>query len=289
MKGVKTVLFDADGVLWVGDRLIPGAAETIDTLREIGVSPYVVTNNSTHTRHEIAAKLMSKGFHNIPDDMIVSAGYVTAQYLLSIGFGDPARRVFIVGEPGLIREMLQNGIAALGVEDFPDGDLSDLPIPEDIYAVVVALDMTLTYRKLAIGNRIIVENDALLIGTNCDNSLPLGRGIIVPDAMPNILALQCATGRTATMLGKPSKLMFEPLLHEKHLDRNETIMVGDRLNTDILFAKNIGARGVLVLTGVTTRDDAEAVGPEERPDFVTDSVKDIPDLVTELNRKAQGQ
>ena len=286
MKGVKTVLFDADGVLWVGDKLIPGAAETIDKLREMGVTPYVVTNNPTNTRHEIAAKLMAKGFHDVPDEMIVSAGYVTTQYLLSLGFNDPSRRVFIVGEPGLIREMNQNGVTALGVDDFPDDDLAELKIPTDIYAVVVALDRTLTYRKLAIGNRIIVENDALLIGTNCDSSLPLGHGVFVPDAWPNILALQAATGRKATVLGKPSKLMFEPLRISKGLDKDETIMVGDRLNTDIQFAKNIGARGVLVLTGVTTRDDAQAVGPEEKPDFIVDSVANIPDLVKELNAKA---
>jgi phosphoglycolate/pyridoxal phosphate phosphatase family enzyme len=286
MKGVKTVLFDADGVLWVGDRLIPGAAETIDRLREMGVSPYVVTNNPTNTRHEIASKLMDKGFHNIPDEMIVSAGYVTAQYLVSIGFDDPDRKVYIVGEAGLIREMQLNGIKAMGVDDFPDDDLSDLKIPDDIFAVVVALDRTLTYRKLAIGNRIIVENDALLIGTNCDTSLPLGRGIFVPDAWPNILALQSASGRTATVLGKPSKLMFEPLRISKNLDRSETIMVGDRLNTDIKFAKNIGVRGVLVLTGVTTRDDAEAVGPDEKPDFIENSVADIPELVKKLNNQA---
>jgi phosphoglycolate/pyridoxal phosphate phosphatase family enzyme len=284
----KTVLFDADGVLWVGDKLIPGASETIDALRSMGVTPYVVTNNPTNTRHEIAAKLMAKGFHDVPDEMIVSAAYVTTQYLLSIGFDDPARRVYIVGEDGLIREMKQNGVAALGVADFPDDDLADLEIPEDISAVVVALDRTLTYRKLAIGNRIVVENDALLIGTNCDHALPLGRGIVVPDALPNILALQAASGRTATVLGKPSRLMFEPLRIARNLDKDETIMVGDRLNTDIQFAKNIGARGVLVLTGVTTRDDAEAVAPEQRPDFICNSVADIPGLVRDLNRMAAG-
>lgn len=284
---IKTVLFDADGVLWVGDRLIPGAAETIDKLRDMGVSPYIVTNNPTSTRHEIAGRLMDKGFHNIPDDMIVSAGYVTTQYLLSMGFSDKRRRVYIVGEEGLIKEMRDQGINALGVDDFPaDENLADLKIDDDIFAVVVALDKTLTYRKLAIGNRIIVENDAMLIGTNCDNSLPLGNGVYVPDAMPNILALQCSTGRKAVILGKPSKLMFEPLKQSKHLDQNETIMVGDRLNTDIQFAKNIGARGVLVLTGVTTREDAQAVAPEERPDYICNSVADIPQLVRDLNIEA---
>jgi phosphoglycolate/pyridoxal phosphate phosphatase family enzyme len=260
-------------------------AKAIDALREMDISPYIVTNNPTNTRHELAERFVAKGFHNIPDDMVVSAGYVCTRYLLSIGFDDPERRVFVVGEPGLIREMKQNGVSALGVDDFPEDDLSDLKIPDDIYAVVVALDRTLTYRKLAIGNRVIVENDALLIGTNCDASLPLGGGIIVPDAWPNILALEAASGRTATVLGKPNKLMFEPLRLSKQLDKEETIMVGDRLNTDIQFAKNIGARGVLVLTGVTTRDDVAAAPADERPDFICDSVVDIPALVAKLNAK----
>jgi ribonucleotide monophosphatase NagD (HAD superfamily) len=115
--------------------------------------------------------------------------------------------------------------------------------------------------------------------------LPLGHGIIVPDAWPNILALQAASGRTATVLGKPNKLMFEPLRISKNLDKDETIMVGDRLNTDIKFAKNIGVRSVLVLTGVTTRDDADAVPADERPDFICNSVVDIPNLVKQLNEK----
>jgi HAD superfamily hydrolase (TIGR01450 family) len=122
----KAVLFDADGVLWVGDRLIPGAAETIEILRGIRMTPYVVTNNPTNTRHEISAKFMAKGFHDVPDEMIVSAAYITTQYPLSLGFDDRSRRVSIVGEDGLIREMRQNAIEALGVNDFGDADFLTL-------------------------------------------------------------------------------------------------------------------------------------------------------------------
>ena len=287
MKKITTVLFDADGVLWCGDNLVPGAPEVFDKLREMGINPYLVTNNPTSTRNEIANKLMGKGFHNIPDDMIVSAGYVTTQYLLSIGFSDQRRKVFIIGEPGLIKEMRNNGVNALGIDDFPDDDLATLKIDDDILAVVVALDRTLTYKKLAIGNRIIVENDALLIGTNCDAALPLGHGVFVPDAMSNILALQSSSGRKAVMLGKPSKLMFEPLRKAKGLDPSEAIMIGDQFKTDIQFAKNIGARSTIVLTGVTTKDDVAAINPELKPDFVRDSVRDIPDLVKEINEKIE--
>ncbi|OHT13315.1 haloacid dehalogenase-like hydrolase family protein [Tritrichomonas foetus] len=289
MKSIKTVLFDADGVLWCGDNLVPGAPEVFDKLREMGINPYLVTNNPTSTRNEIANRLMGKGFRNIPDDMIVSAGYVTTQYLLSMGFSDQRRKVFIIGEQGLINEMRNNGVNALGVDDFPDDELATLKIDEDILAVVVALDRTLTYRKLAIGNRIVVENDALLIGTNCDCALPLGHGVFVPDAMSNILALQSSSGRKAIMLGKPSKLMFEPLKKTKGLDASEAIMVGDQFKTDIQFAKNIGARSTIVLTGVTTKDDIAAINPELKPDYVKESVRDIPDLVREINEKIEAE
>nr|AAB51111.1 4-nitrophenylphosphatase [Tritrichomonas foetus] len=289
MKSIKTVLFDADGVLWCGDNLVPGAPEVFDKLREMGINPYLVTNNPTSTRNEIANRLMGKGFRNIPDDMIVSAGYVTTQYLLSMGFSDQRRKVFIIGEQGLINEMRNNGVNALGVDDFPDDELATLKIDEDILAVVVALDRTLTYRKLAIGNRIVVENDALLIGTNCDCALPLGHGVFVPDAMSNILALQSSSGRKAIMLGKPSKLMFEPLKKTKGLDASEAIMVGDQFKTDIQFAKNIGARSTIVLTGVTTKDDVAAINPELKPDYVKESVRDIPDLVREINEKIEAE
>jgi ribonucleotide monophosphatase NagD (HAD superfamily) len=102
---------------------------------------------------------------------------------------------------------------------------------------------------------------------------------IVPDALLNILALQAAWDRTATALGRP-------LRRARDLDKYERIMVGDRLNTDIQFAKNVGGRGVLVLAGVTPGDDAEAVCPGPPPGFIYNSVAQIPDLVKERDRKA---
>ena len=283
MKPIKNVLFDADGVLWVGGQTIPSAPPTITKLRQMGLNVFVVTNNPTHTRQQIADKLTGRGFENITSDMIISAGYVTSQYLYSHGFKDKRRKVFVVGEKGLIQEMRDNGLNAIGIDDLPDDPVEELKLDPNILACVVALDMTLTYRKLAIGCRVIVENDALLIGTNCDNALPLGNGILVPDAYPNVLALENASGRKAIVLGKPSKLMFEPLHTVRGLNSDETLMVGDRLNTDIMFSKNIGSRGCLVLTGCTRREDALAVPPEERPDFIEPSVGEIPDLVNKVN------
>ena len=287
MKPIKNILFDADGVLWVGEKTIPGAPETINHLRDLGFNVFVVTNNPTLTRKTFANKMIKRGFINIDPEMVISAGYVTAQYLFTHGFNNPKRKVFVVGELGLIEEIRLNGVNAIGVDDLPNDPLEELEIPSEIGACVVAFDMTLTYRKLAIGNRVIVENDALLIGTNCDNALPLGKGIFVPDAYPNILALESSSGRKALVLGKPSKLMFEPLKNIRNLDSSETLMVGDRLNTDMIFAKNIGSRGALVLTGITTREDALAVPLNERPNFICQSCADIPELVLNINKECE--
>lgn len=286
-RKIKTVLFDADGCLWVGSKLVPGANEVLDMLRQDGVDPYIVTNNSNNSREEIVEKLLKKGFKNVTKEMIISAGYATAQYLLSIGFSDTNRKVFVVGEPGLIQELKNNGIATLGIDDFPDDDIETLKIDPSILAVVGALDTTLTYRKLAIGCRIVIENDALLIGTNCDNADPVGKGIYVPDALPTILFLEGSTNRKATILGKPTKSMFEPLRKLKGIDGNETMMVGDRLNTDIKFSKIIGAKGTVVLTGITKMEDAHAAPKDTKPDFIANSVADVPKIVREINQKVE--
>ena len=282
---VETVLFDADGCLWVGPNTVPGAPECLAALQEAGLNVYVVTNNSNNTREEIAEKLRTRGFKNMTADNVISAGYVTAQYLLSLGFSDQSRRVFVLGETGLVKELRQNGINACGGDEFDDKLLiQDLTIDPAFCAVVAALDETLTYRKLAIGTRIVIENDAFLIGTNCDAADPLGRGIFVPDAMPTIMAIEGATGRKATILGKPTKFMFEPL-RMQGLKSENTMMVGDRLNTDMMFAKTIGARGTVVLTGITTRDDA-VNEMQNKPDYICDSSADVAELVKNINSEA---
>jgi phosphoglycolate/pyridoxal phosphate phosphatase family enzyme len=245
-----------------------------------------VTNDSSNTREKIVAKVASRGFHAVTEDMIVSAGYTTGRYLLSLGFSDRARQVFVVGEEGLVKELRQQGINAFGSEVFDEkAELHKLDIPHAYGAVVAGVDTTLTYRKLAIATRIVIENDAVLIGTNCDSADPFGNGIFLPDAMPTIMALEGATGRKATILGKPTAQMFEPLRDIAGIRPENTIMIGDRLNTDVKFAKTIGAKSALVLTGATGREDARS-DPELIPDFVCESVADISELVFSLNRPA---
>jgi phosphoglycolate/pyridoxal phosphate phosphatase family enzyme len=285
MIPISTVLFDADGCLWVGQTPVPGASRTLDSLRANGVRCYVVTNDSSSTRTQIAAKLAARGFNNVAEDMIISAGYVTAEFLVSLGFSDPGQRVFVVGEAGLVKEFNNQGLNACSDEAFDaDTPIAELKIPSSFRAVVAALDTTLTYRKLAIATRIIIENDAIFVGTNCDSADPVGHGIFVPDALASIMALEGSTGRKATILGKPTSSMFEPLKRGAGLDPQETMMVGDRLNTDMKFAKAIGAKGTIVLTGATTREEAQSES-ENTPDFICESVAEVAELVLRENAR----
>ncbi|KAH0786351.1 pyridoxal phosphate phosphatase [Histomonas meleagridis] len=275
-----------DGVLWTNEEQIPGAVAAIENLQKAGFKTFVITNNSSDTREQISKKLYQIGFHSITQDTIVSSGYITAHYLISKGFLSNNKKVFVVGESGLKKELLQNGINALGEEDFPDKSLSNINIDKEISAVVVGFDSTLTYRKLGIGNRIIVENDAILIGTNCDKLQPIGNGMFVPDALPIIMALETSSGKKAVILGKPSEQMIFPLEKSTKMERSEMVMVGDNLFTDIKFAKNIGARSVLVMTGVTSKDDLLKVTDScYTPDYVIESVALIPDLINKINEK----
>jgi phosphoglycolate/pyridoxal phosphate phosphatase family enzyme len=285
MIPISTVLFDADGCLWVGGTPVPGASKTLDSLRANGIRCCVVTNDSASTRTQLAAKLTSRGFNNVTEDMIISAGYVTAEFLLSLGFSDPSSRVFVVGETGVESDFNAQGITACSDEGFdPQTPIGELKIPSSFRAVVAALDTTLTYRKLAIATRIIIENDAIFVGTNCDSADPLGHGIFVPDALASIMALEGSTGRKATILGKPTAAMFEPLKRGAGVDPQETMMVGDRLNTDMKFAKTIGAKGTIVLTGATSREDAQNEH-DNAPDYICESVADVADLVLRENAR----
>jgi len=139
--------------------------------------------------------------------------------------------------------------------------------------VVVGLDRTLDYKKLSIGYRAIMKG-AEFIATNTDATYPVEDGFL-PGAGVMVAAIERCTGKKPVVVGKPESYFAELVIKENSLDKEKIIFVGDRLETDIQFAKRSGIKSVLVLTGVSRKEDIKEI----KPDFVIDTVNELPELL----------
>lgn len=252
-EGRKAILFDMDGVLYRGERPLPGAAEAVELARSLGYRPFFLTNNSTRTRSQYVERLRRMGIECTESDVITSA-YATAEYLKSVA--PNGARVYVIGEEGLKVELRLAGflLSENGPVDF----------------VVVGLDREFNYGKLARAQRAILSG-ADFIATNPDATFPTEDGLI-PGAGSIVAAVERATGRRPKVIGKPEPFMLELALRLSGARREDCVVVGDRLDTDILAGNRAGMVTVLVLTGVTAEEEAKGATGEMRPDFI------IPDL-----------
>lgn len=252
MAGPAAYILDLDGVVYHGKSVIPGAAETIERLRAVGSRVVFLTNNATRTREDIAGKLKGMGIRCSAGDVISSA-YATPLYIRQ-QYGPST--IFPIGEQGLVTELERAGHTIAG---------------QDVDFVVVGLDRQFTYDKLAVGLANL-RNGARFIATNTDAMLPTEDDFL-PGAGSMVAALAVASGMVPEVVGKPNRPIMDVLLQEYGLKAGECIIVGDRLETDILGGKNAGMHTVLVLTGASSVEDVEALGI--RPDTILDSIADI--------------
>jgi arabinose operon protein AraL len=248
-------LFDLDGTVYRGDELIPGAEATIAALRAEGRRVVFLSNKPLQTRTDYARKLTKLGIPASDDD-VLNSSIVLARHLAA---RDPGAPVFVIGEPPLIAEL-----RAHGFEVRPD---------HRVRWVVIAFDRTFDYAKLNTALQAVRQSDARLIATNPDRTCPTEHGEI-PDCAGMIAAVEAVTGRTVeTIVGKPSPIILEVALKALGVSASEAVMVGDRLDTDILMGKRLGLGTVLVLSGITTADDPRIA--ELHPDLVLPSIKEL--------------
>lgn len=250
-------VFDLDGTLYLGDRLLPGAAQTVAHIRERGARLAFLTNKPLERPSAYAAKLRDLG---IPaaDDEVVSSTDVLLRYLRRTAAGT---RILPIAEP-LIGELLQEaGFATVPVDEPDTADL-----------VVVSWDRTFDYAKLVAAFR-AVRSGARLVATNPDPFCPLPDGDL-PDCAAMLAAIEACTGvRAEAIVGKPSGHMAATLLDRLALAADDTVLVGDRLLTDVQMAQEVGMASALVLTGAT---DAEALRRSlVTPDFVLATVAEV--------------
>lgn len=250
LRSAKAFVFDMDGVLYLGNQPIPGVNDLFNALALREIPFMLATNNSTATAADYVAKLARMGI-DVPESAIFTSGIATRDYLLENE--KPDAGIFVVGMPGL-REQLFNGTQFQAVQY---GEVT----PD---VVVVGLDTTFTYDKLAQAHRAI-RDGARFVATNRDATLPTEHGLM-PGAGTMVAAIVTATGQEPIVIGKPQPTTLLMALHKLGVEPHDAVMVGDRLDTDILAGHRAGMLTVLVLTGVSTRD--EVATAEALPDLV---------------------
>ena len=248
-------IFDLDGTVYLGNALLPTAGETISTLRESGKRTLFLSNNPTQTRESYAAKLTRLGL-STPAADVVNSSYVMVDFLRQ---ELPGARLFIVGEESLRREL-----AGAGFKISDDARRID--------AVIASFDRTFDYRKLQIAFDAI-GNGARFFATNGDRYCPVPGGG-QPDAAAMIAAIEaCTNTKVEAVVGKPSSYMAQAILRLVDARPSDCIMIGDRLETDVLMGLNAGMAGALTLTGAT--GEADLAKSTIKPTYVIRQLADL--------------
>jgi 4-nitrophenyl phosphatase len=256
---INTILFDGDGVLWNGEDKIQGVDQIFSIIHKYNLKWALLTNNNTKTVQNYIDKLNSFGIA-ADSKNIYSSSTITANYLIRrYGFGAP---IFVLGMPGLIETMQNAGFQVYYGETQPI---------EEIKAVVAGMDRDITHSKIKVAMRLILEG-AEFVATNTDSSYPTPEGIHPGTGMV-IGALIGTTEIKPKVIGKPSSEIFTTSMELIGANHESTVMIGDRLNTDIIGAQNAGIKSILVLTGVTTSDILS--NSAIQPDVVFLSIKEV--------------
>jgi NagD protein len=254
-------LIDMDGVLYRGAQLISGADRFVEQLLKRNIPFRFLTNNSQRTRLDVVTKLSRLGI-DVEEDHIFTCAMATARFLAD---QKPGATAFVIGEGGLLTALHENGIAIVDHE--PD-------------YVVVGEGRTFNLELVEAAVQMIVKG-AKLIATNPDPNCPTQNGGMRPGCGALVATLEVATGVKAFSVGKPSPIMMRAARKEIGLMTDETTMIGDTMETDILGAVQLGFHSVLVLSGGAKKEDLARYA--YRPDMVISSLAELLDLLEECS------
>ncbi|MCK9606804.1 MAG: HAD-IIA family hydrolase [Methylomonas sp.] len=251
-------IIDMDGVLWHGDRALPGLAAFFDTLRDLKLPFVLATNNASITAEQYVSKL-SGMLVEIDIQEILTSGMATALYL-SERYKPSATRVYVIGSAGLRQPLLDKGFILAGENDL-----------EAVQLVVSGLDKTLTWEKLCTA-ALHIQAGAGFYASNGDVTLPTERGFL-PGNGAALAALTAATGVVPTTIGKPAPIIYQQALTLLSVAPEGVVAIGDRLDTDILGAVRTGIRSVLVLSGISRESDIQAL--DYGPTWVMQDIREL--------------
>jgi NagD protein len=249
-------LIDMDGVLYRGSELLPGAGQFVRQLRARGILFLLLTNNSQRTRRDVAAKLARMGI-DVDEDNIYTSAMATARFLEQ---QKPGGTAFVIGEGGLLTALHHHGYAV--VDHDPD-------------YVVVGEGRAFNLELVEAAVRKILGG-AKLIATNLDPNCPT-QGGLRPGCGAMVAMLETATGVKAFSVGKPSPVMMRAARKELGLSTDETTIIGDTMETDILGGAQLGFHTVLVFSGGTRPEDLRRYA--YRPEIAVDSIAEFAALL----------
>ena len=254
LNQIKCFLLDMDGTIYLGDELIDGALEFLNTVKRQKKRYIFITNNSSKNRGAYVKKLNGMGIPACPDDVFTSGEAAT----ICLNRVMPGANVYLLGTPALKDEFMEAGFK-LVKNKTPD-------------CVVLGFDTTLTYDKLRAACDFI-RAGVPYYATHPDLNCPVEGGRHMPDAGSMIAFIKASTKQTPVVFGKPNRFIVEAIMDKYGLIKNETAIVGDRLYTDIKTGVDFGMTSILVLTGETTG----AMGARSRikSDYAFGSVKEI--------------
>ena len=239
LNDIDALIIDMDGVLWHGDRPQEGIDVFFAGLRRLALPFVLATNNASLTPAEYVSKLAGFGV-SVAEREILTSGTATAVYL-SQQVVPEQTRVFVIGSSGLIEPLQQQGFI-----------LTELYAPE-VDLVVCGLDRQLSWDKLA-SACYALQAGARLIASNGDTSLPTERGF-APGNGAVLAAIKAATGVQPLIIGKPEPILYQQAMQLLGSSKERTVALGDRLDTDILGAVNAGIRSMLLLSGISRREE----------------------------------
>uniref|UniRef100_UPI004055AFCB HAD-IIA family hydrolase n=1 Tax=Acetatifactor sp. TaxID=1872090 RepID=UPI004055AFCB len=265
LQNKKLFLFDIDGTIAVGDTLYEGSAELLQYIKDIGGKAYYITNNSTKSGQDYVNKFRTAFGLETTEDLFITSGYMTIQFLKE-HFAE--KKIYVMGTTSFVAELRKNNLTVTEAAE------------EGIECVVVAYDSELNYEKLTETCKVLLTTDAPFYATNPDLRCPIDFGFI-PDCGAICNMLTETTDKSPIYLGKPSKEVVERCLTLSGFTKEETLVVGDRLYTDIACGINGGVDTCVVFTGEATPEDIN-----DTPYKPTYAFENVTELLAHLKKGA---
>ena len=253
----KLFLFDIDGTIAVGDTLYEGSAELLSYIEQIGGKAFYITNNSTKSGADYVKKFKNAYHLETTEEQFVTSGYMTLRFLLR-HYAD--RTIYCMGTRSFIEELRRHGLTVTE------------KCQPDIACVIVAYDSELSYEKLCETSKVLLTMDIPYYATNPDLRCPIDFGFI-PDCGAMCDMLAATTDKHPTYLGKPSKKVVDLCLQLSGFTKEETLVVGDRLYTDIACGINGGVDTCVLFSGEAKKNDLKDT--PYKPTYAFDTVKDL--------------